>query len=273
MEVTGYRLKHPNSKRHYVGITTKPCDDRLKRHLKDKAVNKRTNWVKSHESEKNMFYMETIFKIDDLAKAKELEKYWIAEDRKNHGFENIMNGTGGGGGDGAWGRIASDETKQKMKENHVGSRGMKHTQEAKRKIAEGNRIKPISDEFRQKISLLKRGNKNMLGKKHSHETIQKMSLSQIGNKNKLGFRVSQETKDKISASKIGIPVSPQHRNKIAETKRKLKAEQIIRMFDLLNSGMKQKEIAKIFNVDQSTISYTKKVILLQKAKEVNCGVV
>jgi len=77
-----------------------------------------------------------------------------------------------------------------------------------------------SEEAKRKLSECFSGSKNPnFGKKHSDETKLKISL---GNKGKI---LSQETKDKISAknkgrksSLIGIPLSPEHREKMSKTK-------------------------------------------------------
>jgi hypothetical protein len=55
----------------------------------------------------------------------------------------------------------------------------------------------ITDEYRQKIS-----NSNK-GKKRSQDTKDKISISKIGNKNVLGMKHSDETKSKIGLKSIG----------------------------------------------------------------------
>jgi len=101
-----------------------------------------------------------IHKDIDWGEAKKIEILLIEKyGRKNLGLGNLVNMTDGG--EGVFGLIMSEET-------------------------------------RQKIGEAKKGNTIMLGKIHSEETIQKMREAKKGNTNKLGKTHSEETRQKMS---------------------------------------------------------------------------
>ncbi len=99
----------------------------------------------------------------------------------------------------------SDETKDKIRQAHLGKKlseetkrkiglnrlGKKHSEETKRKISLGNKGRIISEE--QKAVL----RKAQLGRKQSAETIEKKRLKMLGTKR------SEETKRKMSEAQIG----------------------------------------------------------------------
>jgi len=144
-----YGLKHPNYfQPRYVGFTSCSLYGRLRRHLKDKEINHRTNWIKSLAKEN---LKPDIFIIEEVNKEnwKEREIYWIKHLR-DCGYK-LVNSTNGGDG----------------------PLGYKHTAEAMKKIIEHNRNK--STETKRKMSLAKMGTKFHLGYKHSEETKNKWS--------------------------------------------------------------------------------------------------
>ena len=82
------------------------------------------------------------------------------------------------------GKQHTEETKEKMRQNHVGMKGMHHTEETKKKMSKkcvGMIGKHHSDETKQKISESHKErfknpeNHPMYGKHHSDETRKKMS--------------------------------------------------------------------------------------------------
>jgi group I intron endonuclease len=138
---------------------------------------------------------------------------------------------------------ASEETKQKMSEAHQGEDnpmfGKNHSEETLVKMSKAKEGKydgennPFfgkihSEETRKLLSEknigLQAGENNpMYGRKHSEESKQKMSESSKGqiawNK---GIPMSEETKEKLSKAKMGKklgPMTPEHRAKIAESRR------------------------------------------------------
>lgn len=100
--------------------------------------------------------------------------------------------------------------------------GRKHTPEAiiKMKIAQSNRP-PMSEERKRQISLIKMGNRNMVGKKRSEETKEKIRKSLTGRKQPIELRekLSNIRKEwyKNNESKVkGTTLSPEHKSKITE---------------------------------------------------------
>jgi group I intron endonuclease len=81
--------------------------------------------------------------------------------------------------------------------------GMKHTEEARRKMREA-------------------GIGKWLGKNHTEESKIKISNAKKGNKCSLGHKHTDETKIKMSEIKKGKPLSVAHRQKIVESRSKIK---------------------------------------------------
>lgn len=89
------------------------------------------------------------------------------------------------------GHTVSESTKEKISKKLIGRkipqdivqkavekrRGRHLTEEQKRKISESEKGKIVSDETKEKLRIKAKGNKNMLGKKHTFESRQKMSES------------------------------------------------------------------------------------------------
>lgn len=101
----------------------------------------------------------------------------------------------------------SEETKLKMS---LAKKGIPHTVEHNAKVAAANRTPEsrlkhrmsrlgakASESTKAKLRLLKAGNQNMKGHKHSNETKAKMRVA------RLGYKMSDETKAKVGAYWIG----------------------------------------------------------------------
>jgi len=135
--------------------------------------------------------------------------------RKAFGEGTLVNLTEGG--DGQLGLKASEETKAKMSEAHMGlntlSKGRKMSEEQKQHMrdyiaengafARGTR----SEEVKQKISQALKGRKpNYLGCKHTEEQRKKISDSKKGEKHHLyGKSHNDETKQKMRETALNLP--------------------------------------------------------------------
>lgn len=87
-------------------------------------------------------------------------------------------------------------------------RGWNHSEETKQRLREQKLGTKASEETRQKMSVAQMGNKNSLGYKHSEETIQKRSAALMGHV------VSEETREKMRQTQLGrIP----HENSLAHS--------------------------------------------------------
>jgi group I intron endonuclease len=102
----------------------------------------------------------------------------------------------------------------------------------------------FSEEHNQKTRERLKGNKHALGLKHSKETKLKISEINKGNKNTLGYRHTKEAKDKMSLSQL-------KRDKKGLKLTKNQYSEIKKMYE---SGYKQKEIAKKFNISFQHVS-------------------
>lgn len=118
------------------------------------------------------------------------------------------------GGDGRLGIKASEETKQKMSESHIGlntwSKGRVMSDEQKlryKNLGLSNKGKPKSEEHKQKLSESLKGRKpNYLGCKHTEEQRKKISDSKKGEKHHLfGKNHNEETKQKMRESALNKP--------------------------------------------------------------------
>lgn len=104
----------------------------------------------------------------------------------------------------------SEETKQKISENHKGMLGKHHTKETKIKMSKSQKGRVISEEHRRKIS------ETLKGQIISEETRRKQSLAQKGKK------LSEEHKIKISESHKGKKLSDETKRKIGKIHKGLK---------------------------------------------------
>ena len=78
------------------------------------------------------------------------------------------------------------------------NKGMKLSEEAKRKIAEARKGMKLSEETKRKIAEARKGKPSYWkGKNRSDETKRKIAEAKKGNKNMLGKHLSEETKLKI----------------------------------------------------------------------------
>ena len=118
--------------------------------------------------------------------------------------------------------------------------GIKHSEEARKKMGEPNKGKTISEWHRKRISEFH------TGKIVSEETKEKVSEKMSGEKNhRYGVNASEETKNKMSASA---------RKGEDNNSSKLIASDILDIRRLSLEGMSQRKIGKKFNVTKGTIS-------------------
>lgn len=203
METIIYTLSDEHEIR-YVGKTINP-KKRYRSHINESQL-KRTHkekWINKTLTNGGKIIME-IIDICDEKESDFIESYWISQ-IKVWGF-NLVNLTcGGDGGSPMLGKKHSEETRLKMSES---SKNKRMT------IGGWNKGVKMSDDFRKKISQISKG------RIVSNETKQKISESNKGKKKK---PMSDETKQKISNKKKGIP-SPKKGKKL-DINHKLKLSQ------------------------------------------------
>lgn len=116
--------------------------------------------------------------------------------------------------------------------------GIRHTEEARKKMGEPNKGKTISEWHRQRISEFH------TGKIVSEETKKKMSESLLGKS--LGKKASEDTRKKMcESSKKG---ESNHASKLTSS-------DVLEIRKLSSEGMSQRKIGKKFNVTKGTISH------------------
>jgi len=167
----------------------------------------------------------------DWNTACEIEKELIKlHGRKDLGLGTLVNMTDGG--DGRFGTTASDETKKKMSQSHIGlntwSKGIKRPEELVKQITESvreywkhNTKEPLTEETKEKLRIRLAGRPGTwIGKKHSEESIEKMKRSHgRGRDNKnFGRKNTAETLEKMRESALKIPNSTcPHCNKVGKS--------------------------------------------------------
>jgi hypothetical protein len=119
--------------------------------------------------------------------------------------------------------------------------GIRHTEEARKKMGEPNKGKTISEWHRQRVSEFH------TGKIVSEETKKKVSEKFMGeNNHRYGIKASEETRKKMcESSKKG---ESNHASKLTSS-------DVLEIRRLGSEGMGQRKIGKKFNVTKTTISH------------------
>lgn len=213
---------------------------RLNNHIDQLLSNKHPNQHMQNSFNKygrKNFDIMIIEYIEDKNKLLEREQYWIDSFVKDerHRMYNIC--------------------------LHVGnSLGYKHTEESKKKMSKYHTGKKLSPEHKKAISEANKGEKNsMFGKHRTEEEKRKISGNRIYKKGKddprYGKPLKKETIEKRSKTTINNGSLRGENNGSS----KLTEIQVLEIKKLLNEGnYTQKEIAKMFNMGETAISYIKK---------------
>lgn len=182
----------------YVGKTVATLPRRLNGHLSEARrspySNRRLNWLRSlirRNLRPAMRLLQTVPPDEDWAAA---EQFWIAK------YDNLTNGTVGG--EGATGRMTTDETRLKISQAHKRS-GHQPTRQARRKSIQANK---------SQSSKAKRA-ATMSGRKQSPEHAAKSRVA------KRGHIASKATRQKQSQALRGRKFLQSHRQKLAESRR------------------------------------------------------
>jgi len=160
-----YGLKAKNSDEiKYIGLTTLLVQKRLSKHLNDKKINHKTNWIKKigKDNIELIIIEENIINFQLLC---EREIYYIAKYKaEGHKLTNITNG-----GEGTLGRYVklTQEHKDKISLNHADVSGDKnpmfgktHTDEVKQILKDFHTGRTATPEMKLKMSEKKKGENN-----------------------------------------------------------------------------------------------------------------
>jgi group I intron endonuclease len=238
---TIYIYQNTLNNKIYVGQTRDLVQ--RKREHKFSALQKKDNYPFYNAIRKYGLDKFNIIEIENIndTDIDEAEQFWIQFFRswdRNYGYNIDLGGCDN--------KIMSQLTKDKISvsnkryyetHTHV-SFGKIHTEESKQKMSEAQKGKKASEKTRQKLSKSHSGQNNvMFGKHHTDETKQKISNANAGkcyntpeHMQKLhkitgdrlrGGHLSQEVKDKISLSHTGFRHTEESKNKMSETRKQL----------------------------------------------------
>lgn len=281
-----YKLVNLVNSKIYVGSAVN-FEKRKKEHF-DKL--KCGNGVNKHlqasfnKYGRDNFIFEILEIVEDKDKLIEREQYWIDKLNvcdKNIGYNKRPKAESN------LGLKMSEESKLKMKNNF---KGKHHSTETKEKLRQNNLGKKASQETKKKLSESHKGKtSHMLGKHHTEETKRKVSESKkgkmIGDKHpnvKLTckqvveikkmlqegkyatdiakiFNVSSSTIKQIKYGKAWTYINIEMPESSRKPIKNLCVEEVIQIKQLINKGIYNlTKIAKMFNVDISTISLIKR---------------
>ena len=149
----------------YVGCTAR--DNPIDRWNEHKRSTKSYNLYKAFNKYGiENFTFQVIDEYQSIDKMKESEKEYISLFNTFHGVGYNMTE----GGDGRWGHITSEETKEKLRQANLGK---KLSEEHKEKISKAGKGRIVSEETRKKLSLAHTGKKKNF--KITNEYRQKLS--------------------------------------------------------------------------------------------------
>lgn len=230
-----YIIQNLINKKLYVG-KTKNANTRWRTHINIADGGKEKypqhyqyihNSIKKYG--KNNFEYQVIEELENEELLAEAEQFWIIFFRswdREFGYNLTL------GGEGAFGRQVSQNTRDKIRKNAT---GRKASSETRRKISDAGKLRKNSPETREKIS------KSNKGRKMTEEQNKSNSERQIGKK------MSSSTIEKMKKS-------AKHGEK--SHKAKLTNEQASEMRKLFTTGNYFiKDLVKLYGVSTTTASY------------------
>lgn len=141
-----YSIKNSINNKLYIGITIQGVKVRYGKHLSDSRGDSRFpihNAIRLHGEDN--FTVEVIEECRDIEHLKERETYWIDYYKSNDrsvGY-NLTSG-----GDGTFGRLHSDETKDKIRKKAI---GRKYDDATKLKMSLAKKGKPTTKKSQEKL--------------------------------------------------------------------------------------------------------------------------
>lgn len=240
-----YKIINLTNSKIYIG-SAKDVAIRWRNHKRELLNNKHHNrylqrsWNKYEEGN---FQFEVVEYVGDVELLIEREQYYIdlfhACNRK-YGYN--INPVAGS----CLGRVHTQETKQKIREKHIG-----------KKMSEESRLKMrfaklgVSPSEKQRLI----ASQTWRGRKHTEESILKMKQKHKGK------IISEDTKNKLRLANLGKKTKEDVKERISLGLRgknnKLTENDVLLIKILLGNGETGSKISKMFNINQSTISQIK----------------
>ena len=147
-----YKIENKLNNKIYIGITIQGARTRFLHHLYESRSGSSFPIHRSiNKYGKENFTIDTIEVCDSAEKMKEREKFWISfynTTDRSIGYNRTI------GGDGTFGRLHSDETKEKIRRKALGRRA---SEESRARMSESHKLNPISKENIERVILM---NKN-----------------------------------------------------------------------------------------------------------------
>lgn len=198
-----YLITNSVNNKKYVGITANEIEERLNQHIRESRTDSRRALCRAiRKYGEDKFNIELIEETDDILR----ENYWINEYNTRKTGYNLTDG-----GEGSWGRIISEETREKNRQSQL-RRFQKEGEKEKTSETTKEGMKRwwnnLSEE--QKQDWLSKCNPG--GRIVSEETKKKIRNSHLGRK------VSEEGKRRMK--KVQSNRSLEWQTKINETKKK-----------------------------------------------------
>lgn len=245
----------------YIGLTKDP-EKRWTKHKRIASGSREKEKFYLHRSIKKYgaenFSFEVIETTESLDEAKESEQFHIAY-LKAMGAE-LLNLTEGG--EGAWGRVMSEETRKKIGD---AGRGRKHTEEIKKFLSEDSKKRFENSEYYDKVKKQLQGLTDKLrGVKFSEEKKQKYRVpkSEIGRLN-IGLAQKKkyenpEYKQKMIDNLARVRNSPEYKEKIRGENSgmsKLTEKEVLEIREKYSTGKyTHKQLAEEYNVKKQTVT-------------------
>lgn len=187
-----YKITNKITNKIYIGITNQGSGARYRHHWYESRIGEPSPIHRSMAKYgEDNFTLEIIDFADTYDELKEKEKYWIKQynstDRKI-GY-NLTEG-----GDGTFGRMHSEETKEKIRQKAL---GRKASEETRKKMSEA-RKGVVSDKKRAHIQdMINMGKKKVIAKKaNTEEVIEFNSMTECCDY----FKISKDTLTKYCKS-------------------------------------------------------------------------
>jgi group I intron endonuclease len=206
-EVYLYLVRNTVNGKGYVGITTQPLHSRWQRHYSNAKTGGAQALARAIRK-----YGKEAFTVKMLAEAPDWDALLVMECAAIEAYSTFAP-TGHGynltlGGEGALGRILSEESRQKISLGKLGQPVSPETREA---VGRRHRGMPKSLEQRQKMSESQLGTKN-----HNYGKVFSLELRQKLSEMRQGRPISQAQHDAMMAEVTGKPKSEGTKQKLRE---------------------------------------------------------